>query len=72
MIDGRVAGYINYEDKGGSLEIVNIFIEKGWRRKGIGRSLVITLKGMGKPIIVMTSATDKDVFGKFLKSVKLI
>ena len=50
--DGSVVGFATWADAGGAIELEDLFVDLGWRRRGIATALVSrswTFAGTGRP-----------------------
>ncbi len=47
-VEGRVVGYVTIEDRGETLEIVNIDVARDHQRRGVGASLVRFVEGRAR------------------------
>jgi len=57
--DGSVAGFATWADAGGTIELEDLFVDPGWRRRGIATALVSrivdVLRARGVPCLEVTA-----------------
>jgi GNAT superfamily N-acetyltransferase len=62
--DGRVVGFVTTEDRGGTLELVNIVVRKELQGKGVGTALVRFVEAMasdaGKSAVTTGTSQNAD------------
>lgn len=63
-VDGTVVGYVTTEDRGGTLELVNISVRKDQQGKGVGTALVSFVEAMasdaGKSAVTIGTSQSAD------------